>query len=91
MPAYVGAVQREERTVVTCNSRIIEHPSPRGMHLEARTESQQYEQRYRGGVEADVQITAAAVAADDAGVLARIRRAVRAARPPEALLWSIPA
>ena len=90
VPVFVGGVRREERGEVVCAHQITEHQIPQGKRLESHEQVLQYHQTFRGGVEAQIRLTADQFTAERSGVLSALRRQVRTARPsPDALLWPI--
>lgn len=90
IPRFVGGIRREERGEVVCDSQIIEKQVLQGKLIESTERVKRYHFISRGGVEANIHLAPEHFVEERSGVLADLRRRVRASRPSvRALLWSI--
>lgn len=90
VPEFVGGIRREEQGEAVCDTEISERQAPQGKLISGTERVQRYHLTSRGGVEAEVQLAPEHFVEERSGVLADLRRRVRASRPSaQALLWPI--
>lgn len=90
IPKYVGGIRREEQGEVVCGAEITERRVRRGTQVRSVEKVQQYQFRSRGGVTARVSLVPKQFTEEKSGVLAKLRRRVREARPSaDTIIWPV--